>query len=447
MRRAFLLPVLLGGLALGGCDNDLVVPDFNNPSLEELEGNPTRVLVNTAAQGLLIGTRAQMGTRNGYVSLLGILGRESYNFDGSDPRFITEMLDGELDPGSPAFGANLWTLRYQNIRNANILLNALDKVERMSAEELEAIRGFAKTIQAHDLLMVINTRDANGAVIDTDRPVDAEPAPIVGRDQVLQHIAATLDEARSSLQAAGSSFPFQLTTGFAGFDTPSSFLLFNRALKARVEVYSGDYSSALQALSESFLDPSGDLALGVYHVFGTGAGDTRNNLFDPGTSPDILAHPSAVTGAERKADGTIDDRVAAKIREVPSQTQLGVTTDRAYAIYGGTSATVPYIRNEELILLRAEANIGLGNIEEAAEDINLIRTTSGGIEARTDLDASNALDELLNQKWFSLLFEGGHRWIDMRRYGKLEDLPLDLSSHRVNAMFPIPEAEQLARGG
>ncbi|MDX1429359.1 MAG: hypothetical protein R3282_03680, partial [Rhodothermales bacterium] len=140
--------------------------------------------------------RAQAGTRNGYTSLLGILGRESYNFDGSDPRFITEMLEGELDPGSPAFGANLWTSRYQNIRNANILLNALDAVQGVETADLEAIRGFAKTIMALDLLRVVNTRFDNGVVIDTDRPPTSDPAPIESKEAGYGQIVTLLDQAQ-----------------------------------------------------------------------------------------------------------------------------------------------------------------------------------------------------------------------------------------------------------
>jgi len=439
--------ILLGAVALGGCDESLNVPDFNNPGLEQLEGNPSRTLINTAAQGLLIGARQYAANRNGYTSLLGILGRESYNFDGSDPRFITEMLEGALDPGSPAFGANLWNLRYQNIRNANIVLNSLDATTVLTAAEVEALRGFAKTMQALDLLMVINTRDSNGAVIDTNRPLDADPAPIVSKDETLTFVSGLLDEARGHLQAGGAAFSFALSSGFAGFDTPSTFVQFNRALKARVELYRGNDGAALQALGESFLDPDDDLDVGAYHTFGTGGGDALNNLFDPGGSPDILAHPSAWNEAELKDSGDRDDRVTSRIRQVAEQTQLGVTTGFAFDLYRSNSASVPIIRNEELILMRAEANMKMGNMTAAAEDINLVRTRSGGLAARTDLDASNMEDELLRQRWFSLLFEGGHRWLDMRRFGRLSELPLDIANHRHNERFPIPEAETLARGG
>src|SRR6266508_4773299 len=167
MRRKNWLPVLLVLVAAGGC-KDLDVPNLNSPALDDLLNNPTRSKIATAATGLLIGTRAGIAAQNGYVSLLGIVGRESYNFDPADPRFVTEMLLGPLDGGSPAFGGNLWANPYRNIRNGNLELAALTKVPLVTDAEKEAIRGFTQTIQALDYLQVINTRDANGAGIPTD---------------------------------------------------------------------------------------------------------------------------------------------------------------------------------------------------------------------------------------------------------------------------------------
>jgi hypothetical protein len=48
-------------------------------------------------------------------------------------------------------------------------------------------------------------------------------------------------------------------------------------------------------------------------------------------------------------------------------------------------------------------------------------------------------DELLYNERYSLLFEGGHRWTDLRRYGRLETLPLDLPQHRRFDKFPFPQ--------
>lgn len=446
MKRLSKLGILLGGLALLPACGDLTVPDYNNPSIEELEDNPTRTGVITAAQGLLIGGRAGISAQPGYVAHLGILGRESYTFDNSDPRYVDEMVAGTLDPGNGAFGGSGWGVRYSNLRNATIILNAVEKAPGFTGPETEAIRGFVKTIQALDFLHVVNMRDTNGGVIDVNRPIGADPAPLVGKDAMLQHVSQLLDEANAHLANAGGSFPFGLSPGFAGFDRPSTFREFNRALKARVEVYRGNPAEALAALGQSFLDPQGDLAAGVYHSYSTGAGDQTNGLFNPA----IVAHPSIRTDAERKADGTLDDRVLAKTQILAQEAKSqGLATNVGFTIYTSPSAAVPIIRNEELILLRAEANLALGNRAAAAEDINRIRIRSGGLEPIADLasrSSAEILDELLEQRRFSLLLEG-HRWIDMRRHGRLGELPLDRANDRVAERFPIPTAECLARGG
>jgi hypothetical protein len=439
------LPAWILALMLVGCGDDLLVPDFNNPSLEDLQNSPTPASIAAAATGLLVAMRDEFDDRNGYVSLLGIVGRESYNFDGADPRFITEMLEGSLNPSSPAFGGNLWTDRYRNIRLGTIILNGLERIAAFTNDQKEATRGYVKTLQAHELLLVVNTRDVNGIALDFDRVPTEAPAPLSSRADALARVSQLLDEARTHLQAGGSAFPFPLSSGFTGFNTPATFVRFNRALKARVEVYRGQYTAALTALNESFLtlDPA-QLDLGVYHIFTTGAGDDFNELFDPRTAPDILAHPSIVTDAQRRPNGELDLRVQRKIRTVTSRTVRFITTDKAFTIYGSLSAPIPIIRNEELILLRAEANIGLGQAAAALTDLNFIRVNSGGL-APLILASQATLTELLRQKRYSLLFEGGHRWIDLRRYNRLSDLPLDRPNHLRNSAFPIPEAECLAR--
>src|SRR6266576_1648301 len=296
---------------------DLVVPDYNNTSIDDLTTSPTPTKITQAAQGLLVGTRAGIGEQNGYISLLGILGRESYNFDPADPRFITEMLIGPLDGGSPAFGGNLFGLPYRNILNANVVLAATDRVPAMSDAEKEAVRGFAKTIQAFDFLKVIVTRDANGAAIDVGIDLAAPPAAIVTKAAVFAHIVQLLDEGQTHLQASGATFPFPLPSGFAGFDTPSTFLQFNRALRARVAVYTDDFAGAVAALGSSFIDTTKSLDVGVYYDYSTVSGDETNALFDPNARA-ILAHPSLETDEQLQTGGAKDDRFVRKIAKLAS---------------------------------------------------------------------------------------------------------------------------------
>lgn len=433
----------LFALLFGSCNIVEDVPDYNNPSLEGVTNSPTRVSVNTLATGLLIGSRE--GIEN-YVYMTGIVGREMYDLDASTLA-TSELIIGPLDPGQ--WGGNGWVSQYQNLRNAKILLSALDQVEDMTEAEKEGVRGFAKTIQAYDLMLVINTRDINGAVIEIAEDPTAEPGPIVGKEQVLSQIEDWLDEASTHLQNAGSSFSFNLSSGFENFDTPSTFLEFNRALQARVNIYQEDYPGALSALEDSFLDLNSPLDLGVYHTYSSGAGDLSNffSTKTQGDAPDYVAQADYETDVQNKIGGDPDDRYQEKFRKLPSsKSHLGLSSDISFTQYSSASSPVAIIRNEELILLRAEANFNLENYSDAADDINFIREESGGLEQRNDLDADNMLDELLYNKRYSLYMEGGHRWLDLRRYDLLDRIPLDIPDAVVHVRFPIPLDECLSRG-
>ena len=441
------IPVLLAIVAMSACET-LVVPDLNNPSIEELTGEgASRVAVITAAQGLFVRARQGIAGRAGYVSEVGIIGRESYNFDAADPRFVTELLRDPLDGGNGAFGGNHWAGRYRGFRDADNVLNAVDALATMDAGDKGGLRGIAKTLQALDLLLVINTRDDLGAVITVAADPTGDPEPIVDRAAVFARITALLDDAQGDL--TGASFPsdLRLPSGFDGFDTAAGFLTFNRALKARVDVYLGNDLAALTSLGASFIDPTGDMQLGVYYNYGVGSGDQVNNLFDP-SELIILAHPSIETDAQLQTDAvTLDQRFVDKIVSVASvgdQGGLGLSSDLAFNLYTSATTGIPIIRNEELILLRAEANLRLGNFGLASDDLNILRGAAGLVDIDlSTMNATQRIDELLYNRRYSLLFEG-HRWIDMRRYDRLGDLLLD-PLLRVHARFPFPQSECNAR--
>jgi starch-binding outer membrane protein, SusD/RagB family len=450
-KHGFLAAVTVASLAFAGCDLD--VGDLNNPGIDELEENPTAVTVNAACTGLVIGNRGNYSAANGYVTQLGILGREAYNFDAADPRYVGELLTTSLNPGSP-FGGNFWTGPYANIRLSNIIIVAVDKVPDFSAEEISGIKGFAKTMQALDLLTVTVTRDTNGVVIDTaqDR---GELGALVDPAEAYDFIAGLLDEGAADLDAGGDHFTFPLSSGYNGFDDPAGFRSFNRAILARVRIYQEDYAGALTALGESFLfdDPAmltlEDLDLGVYQAYSTSAGDTTNGLINP----NIFAHPSFITDAEAS-----DARVARKLVEVENgggspTTGLGSTI--RFTMYSRPDSPTPIIRNEELILIKAEALWFSGMKTEAIAELNLIRTVSAGLgpsaATPTSTDAE-FITALLYERRYSLMFEGGHRWIDLRRFGL--ELPVDTITDGEetretvrNVRYPIPKAECDARGG
>ena len=422
LSRLSVAVLVVAATMLGAC-KEVTVPNYNNPNVEQLLNSPTASTVNTSIVGLVISLRDRVGTE---ASAMGILGKESYNLDQAEPRNVLGFLQGPIEPGG--FVQDLsWTAGYRNLRQAAMVLAAVDKVPSFTDAQKEGIRGFVKTIMAMELLTQIRIRDTVGIMVDISADPAAPLGDIVGKDAALAKISSLLDEAKTHLLAGGSSFIFPLHSGFAGFNTPTTFLKFNRGIKARTEVYRRQWTSALTALGESFLDATtgttASLATGVYHVYSTASGDATNPLFDP-TPTRLYVHPSIISGAQTRANGQPDLRLTSKTAVGVTRVVQQVQGQYKFTNYPTSTSPVPILKNEELILLRAEARYFSGDVPGALSDINYIRTISGGLTALAGFaDQTAFVDELLYNRTYSLIFEGGHRWVDYRRYGRLAQLP------------------------
>jgi starch-binding outer membrane protein, SusD/RagB family len=83
----------------------------------------------------------------------------------------------------------------------------------------------------------------------------------------------------------------------------------------------------------------------------------------------------------------------------------------------------------------------------AVADLNLVRAVSGSLNPIAGgPNEATFVAALLYERRYSLAFEG-HRLIDVRRFGRTTDLPLDMPSHVRNIRYPIPLAECDARPG
>ena len=441
--RAF-LPLCLTLIA--GCKN-VEILNTNNPSIDQLTSSPTAATIATATQGMFITIRGLAGT---YAQTAGIFGREVYNLDPSEPRTVNGYLVGPLEPGG--FGIEFgFGAAFRGIRAGEAILTATEQVESLTDAQKEAIRGFVKTMQAYLFLGQALVRDDLGLpiAITTD---GGAPAPVVSKAEVFANINRLLDEAKTHLAAGGTTFPFQLHSGFTGFTTPTTFLRFNRAIKARVETYTKNYNGVLTSLGESFISTSATtraaLDAGVFHVFSSASGDVVNGQFDA-TPRAIVVVPSFLTDAQRRADNSLDLRASSKAAvSATTLSQQGVSSNLRNTVYTSATSPLAIIRNEELILIRAEARWFTGAKQGAIDDINFVRVNSGGL-APTTLTTGSTDDqfvtELLYNRRYSLFFEYGHRWWDARRFNRLGTLDKALSTHKIFPYVPYPTDECVAR--
>ena len=449
-------------VTFGACSEPMV-PNYNSPTQDAASSDPS------ALQLLATGILSQLrGSVTGEDLSTGILAREAFNYTPTEGRNTTHYLsapNGVLDPSGFAVGN--FNGPYNNQRNIFNFLNVVSGAP-LTAQQKAAASGFAKTIEALEFITITTTRDTIGAVVE-QKANPADLAPFVSLDSAYKWISARLDEAAADLTTAGTTaFPFALTAGFAGYNTPANLLKVNRAIAARVLVYrasiaanrpttgvtcAGCYAAAITAINASFFDPAAaNLNAGPFHPYSTATGDAQNGLFFSTTS-DIMAHPSIVTDDPLKANGNLDNRLLAKVDSAtPSHNpspdaNAGIPSTVRFKMYADRSAPIKIITNEELYLLRAEARWFTGDKANAIADIDFIRVNSGGLAPSTLTIASTDaafVTELLLQRRYSLLFQG-FRWNDLRRFNALNTLPLDKATHTIAKVMPIPQGECLIR--
>ncbi len=456
--------------AIVSCKADqLDIPNPNSASVSGATSDPTALQL--LATGLF---SEQRGTRSGMITNAGIFGRESYTFSPQDGRFTTHPLIGimvngvqKIDPTGFAVGP--WGGEYGLLRDIYNFKNTVNGIATLTDAQKAGAIGFAQTLEAMMLFDIVATHDTLGGIVEM-KADPKELAPFVSRDSMYKYILGTLDASATNLAAAGSSFPVKLPPGFAGFDKPATFAKFTQAIKAKVEAYwatSGGGTAAWQdcltALQASFLNPSASTRaqfdVGVYDTYGPSP-DSPNGLTQA-TNTQLYAHMSFQSDVELKTNGDPDDRYTAKIRTGLSPASgppnsngpVSATSTLGFSIWPTVSSSIPIIRNEELILIRAEAELATGNKAGAITDINQVRVNSGGLPPTTLTAASpddDILMGILYEKRYSLMMEGD-RWFDMRRYNKLDLLPLDVASgpnkNFVARVNPIPQSECLVRAG
>jgi len=411
------------------CETSQCADGTCGPAFQALPDlDPVRRALDNLVATIESGMRCDMDI---YIDVVSVVGRESYRFSEKEAAYTSDLLGG----GTSVLKSNAfyivrpWESRYWVARRAGELQEEASAAAAIPESEKKGFIAFARTTMAYQLLLNLNLSDTNGLRDD----VSGAGQPIEGKNEALAHIAKLLDDAKADLSTA--SFSFSLSSGFAGFTTPADFLKFNRALAARVAAYRQLWPEALASLNESFFNLNGDPSAGAYHRFSDAPGDLRNRLFVPQNSIGELriAHPSFATDATPG-----DERMATKATlRTTAASQAGLAGNRDLWRYTSAAAPIPIIRNEELLLLYAEAQVHVSRFPDAVVAINRIRLTHN-VPTYAGASTESALfNEILKQRRYSLFFEG-HRWVDLRRYARLNELPIDRPGDDVWPAFPMP---------
>lgn len=420
-------------LILPGCELDEVV-DPNQPSLGGVIDNPTPQELALLVGGLEARSRDAMGS---FITATGEIARELYDFNSSDPTTLETLLgkDGAELTGSEPQLTGLMFARYQAVKSAEFILEAVENIDLPESQK-QGYRGVANTFKGLALMDVLNLLNSNGIRVDVKDPNDL--GPYLSKSEALVAIQGFLDQGFSQLQ--GAEFPFSLSVGFLGFDTPANFALFNRAIAARVAIHAEDYALAKTLVQASFMDMSADLRIGPKKMYGQGGVEILNPIFKtPQQNGDQYIVHNRFIDDIQPGDTRINKF---RLRNDPTSRD-GLNGTHETALYETSTSPIDYIRNEELILIYAEASIQLGEFGDAVTALDVIRNAHGLADYSGPQTEAALIDEMLYNRQYSLWGEG-HTMFDLRRYGRLNDqfLPIDRPGDLIHTEFPIPPFEE-----
>src|SRR5262245_34186583 len=239
---------------------DLNIANPNAATVAGATGDPTALQL--LATGLLVDQRA---TRTGFITNAGLLGREMYTFTPTEGRNVTHGLIGiivngvqKLDP--TGFATGPWGGPYNTMRDIFNFKKTVNANTTLSAAQKSAALGFAETFEALMMFEIVQTHDSLGGITEIKENA-TDVAPFVSRDSMYKFVLNTLDDAATKLAAGGAAFPFNLTSGYAGFNNPTTFATFTQALKAKAAAHyatagggAAAWQASLTALTKSFLN-------------------------------------------------------------------------------------------------------------------------------------------------------------------------------------------------
>ena len=467
MKKFTMLAVALAGVTAAGCKDSTAVLPLDNARIEQVTGQPLiRSTLQFLGTGVLAQDRAGVVGTPTYLVLASIYGRDVYRVDTSEPRYVSETLGNNADPGSFAGGGG-YAGFYTAIRAANTILQILPgSVEgEFSDAEKAATRGFMKTIKALEYIRLIELRDTVGIAIQADN--DTTLTPVSCKTPVLAYIVALLDSANTDFTAAGGGtrVPFALPTGFTAFGRDyslvSNLVRFNRGLRGKANVYRAIDRKSKQTARAT--DAIADLT----QALGAGAGAVPGSQFQTGIWYKFVASGSEATPNNRSdsrigLNPMVRDSVLAtdtrKSKIISRSTLNGTTQGLLFttnvtclgctATSANQEAPLSLLRDEELVLLRAQAYIEAGNLTSATADLNSVHTFYGNPAWPVFGSKDAAISAVLYDKRYSFLVEGPHRLVDLREYGRLNNTYLrkETATDPFNAAFPLPRAELNARG-
>jgi hypothetical protein len=440
--------ILLGCaiLSLSGCDSFVDVEQPNSQLTSEAVFNDY-----TTASAAMKDVYAKMrdgglmtGKPVGLTHLLGLYADELVSYQASSSSGLPFYNNAVIPTHS--YVQEIWNTTYSQVYACNAVLKGVAESMALTADQKNQLTGEALFARAllHSYLVGVYGACPFVTTTDYEQNLTVSRLP---KSQIYTLCITDLEQARSLVPAAYLA---------SSRTRPNKFAV--SALLARLYLYSGRWAEASNEasavlnqtatyvwepdLNKVFLKACTS-TIWQFSAAGT-TGNTQEGalfIFNAGPPPVVALNSVLYNSFEAG-----DLRKTAWVRTITSGSN---TWRHGYKYKQGTGALPTaeqsiVLRLAEQYLIRAEARAQLGELTNAKQDLNFIRTNAG-LANTSAVTQADILDAILKERQVELFTEFGHRFFDLQRNGKL-DLTLSTVKpgwNTTDALWPVPESQLL----
>jgi hypothetical protein len=436
-------------LLLGSCESFLEV----DPPTSKVPGELifTDDLMATSA---MVGVYSSLyeissfasGSSVGLASLTGLSGDELSNNLKAEQVYIN-FEENNIDPGN-AYIYGLWTSMFKAIYQVNVLIEGISASSGMTSVVRNQLKGEALFVRAFCYFYLTNLFGDVPLVLGTDYKTNATLKRVSPReiyDQIKSDLDLSEDLVSNEYASTDRIRPNKSTV---------------TALLSRVYLYNSDWARAEDkatnviaetslyslpiSLSDVFLARSSEAIWQLRPI--DGAYYTYEGYFF-----------SAMEGPKYNVlnDAVLDDfetgdrRWINWVKSIGQGASMLYLPDKYKRYQAGKDIADEYsmvIRLAEVYLNRAEARARQDKLAGAIEDVDVIRKRASlPLIQNTNpgIGKSDLLRVIEHERRIELLTEWGHRWFDLRRWGRSSEVlgPIKKGWTIEDTLYPIPQGE------
>lgn len=427
-------------IASASACNDILDPQPINLQITELALNDANDV-----GPVLTGLYAALRTTGSPTVIAGDFTADMVTHRGTFTQY-RELGTKQITPANAAVTA-LWANLYSTVYIANFILERLPDVSGIPAAQRREVLATARFLRGYAYFIGVNTYGDMPLVTTSDRNVNrniartssGEILAFVEQDYLAalpdlpEDPASVAFASRGAVQAALARF-YLYQRDWAKAEQYATAVISSgkyTLVNEYVQLVQQDFTTeAILELGYTANDDPGTSATGLNNIFvGRREVIPSNEILDSLYSAPSGERRSTVNFDPARLRGTDNGFIVAKYGNVPNDLE---------------NNNIVLFRLGEMYIIRAEARAWQGNINganSAEEDLNVLRARAKALNGTANTQ-NQMLSLILRERIYELAYEG-HRWYDLKRTGRLNQVMSAFSRNWQPAyeLWPVPQRE------